>query len=189
VKTRPAILAAGTAALLLTFFATRRAAALGPIDLEVAPKVGYATATVGGLPGDPIPLGLGIGGRGGVSFRGLYGGVNFQYYVGGSEWVGSSNVSFHAVQFGGEVGWGINIRFLTIRPLLGLGDLASSAGGAGGASGSFYLEPGGLIQLAFGHLIFGVDAACLILTNGENSEGARGVDEGFTIHGQVGARF
>jgi hypothetical protein len=89
-------------------------------------------------------------------------------------------VTIHALQFGGEVGYGIKVSFVTLRPLVGFGDLAYSSPGPG--SSSFYVEPGGLLQFSFGHLIFGVDAGCLIATRAPTTEA-------FTIHGQVGARF
>jgi hypothetical protein len=190
-KTSPVVLAASAAALLLTLTATREAHAVGPVDLEIAAKVGYATAPNGGIPGAPNPLGLGLGARGGVSIFGLYGGLNFVYYLGGSQ----DNLSIHAIQFGGEVGYGIKISVVTIRPQLGFGDLGfggSAVNAATGAlsSGSFYLEPGGVVELGFGHLIFGVDAGCLLLTNQDTvGIGNAAVGKSFTIHGQVGVRF
>jgi hypothetical protein len=195
-KTSPVILTASVAALAFTLTATRDAHALGPVDLEVAAKVGYATPPGGSIPGAPNPLGLGLGARGGVSFFGIYGGLNFQYYLGGSEGSGSQSASIHAVQFGGEVGYGFKISFLTIRPQIGFGDMTFSGSAVTNSSGdlstgSFYLEPGGLVQFSFGHLIFGVDAGCLILTNQDtvgNGPNAA-VGKSFTIHGQIGARF
>jgi hypothetical protein len=180
-KTSPAVLAASVALLLLTLTATREAHALGPVDLEIAAKAGYGSQD----------LNFGIGGRAGVSFFGIYGGLNVMEYLGKSQTIpDAGSVTLHALQFGGEVGFGFKISFLTIRPLVGFGDMSFSGGGA--STGSFYVEPGGLIQFSFGHLIFGVDAGCLILTNQStvgSISGNSSVEEAFTIHGQVGVRF
>jgi hypothetical protein len=177
-RTSAVVLASSAAALLATLAATRPAHALGPVDLEIAAKVGYGSNDYG----------FGFGGRAGVSFFGLYGGLNLVDYLGKSTPVGlgcpspcdTGSETIHALQFGGEVGYGIKISVLTIRPLVGFGDLAFS--GAGQSASSFYVEPGGLLQLGFGHFIFGVDAGCLIATRAP-------VSEAFTVHGQVGARF
>jgi hypothetical protein len=167
-----AFIFAAAAAALFTLTTTRPAHALGPIDLEIAGKAGYGSQD----------LGFGFGARAGVSIFGLYGGLNLVDYLGKSE----GQFTPHSLEFGGEVGFGIKISFLTIRPQLGFGDITASASGLPGAS-SFYLEPGGLLQFSFGHLIFGVDAGCLIVTTGEGA--STGASEAFTIHGQVGVRF
>jgi hypothetical protein len=182
-KTLPLVLASSTAALLMLTM-ERPAYALGPIDLEIAAKVGYGSND----------LGVGLGGRAGVSFFGLYGGVSVIDYLGKSqtESPGPSPFTRHSFLYGGEVGYGIKISLLTIRPLVGFGDaIFSSSIPGSSSSGSFYIEPGGLIQLAFGHLIVGVDAGCLIFTNGPSASatGASEVTEAFTIHGQVGVKF
>jgi hypothetical protein len=168
-------------ALLVTLATTRPAHALGPVDIEIAAKVGYGTNDVG----------PGFGGRAGVSIFGFYGGVSAIDYLGQSV----DGVTAHSFLFGGEVGYGIKLWALTIRPLVGFGDAIVSADipvasaldpGATGtvstSASSFYIEPGGLLQLNFGLLIFGVDAGCLILTRG-------GASEAFTIHGQIGLKF
>jgi hypothetical protein len=103
------------------------------------------------------------------------------------------DVTEHILLLGGEVGFGIKISRLTIRPLLGLGEGLITVSAPGGSpsttSGSFYLEPGGLIQLNFGLIIFGVDAGCLILTSNQSAFGLTQVTEAFTIHGQFGLKF
>jgi hypothetical protein len=158
----PILAIAASAAALVTLLAVRPAHALGPIDLEIAAKAGYGSNN----------LDFGIGGRAGVSFFGLYGGVNVVDYLGQD--------SAHVLTYGGEVGYGIKIAFVTIRPLVGFGDAVSSA--PGGSTGSFYVEPGGLVQFSFGHLIFGVDAAALIPT-------VSGSSASLAIDGQIGVRF
>jgi hypothetical protein len=162
------------AAALLTLATSRPAHALGPVDLEIAGKVGYGSNN----------LDLGLGGRAGVSFFGLYGGLNIVDYLGQS--------SVHTLTYGGEVGYSFKIFFITIRPIVGFGDASVSipqtaavcAPGAtcAASSNSFYLQPGGLLQFGFGHLIFGVDAGALIPT-------ASGSQASFTMNGEIGVRF
>jgi hypothetical protein len=170
-----------SSAVLVTFVSARPAHALGPIDLEIAAKAGYGTND----------LGFGFGGRAGISFFGLYGGLSAVDYLGKSV----NDFTVHTLLLGGELGFGIKISRLTIRPLLGLGEgIISESGPAilgssSNTSGSFYLEPGGLIQLNFGLIIFGVDAGCLILTSNQSVSGITQVTEAFTIHGQFGLKF
>jgi hypothetical protein len=167
-----ALLVAAVAAALFTIASTREAHAIGPVDIEIAGKAGYGSQD----------LGFGLGARAGVSIFGLYGGLNLVEYLGKSQAIQGAPVSttVHELQFGGEVGFGFKIAFLTLRPLVGFGRLGASSDL--GDTSSFYLEPGGLVQFGFGHLIFGVDAGCLIVTSSP-------VSEAFTMHGQIGARF
>jgi hypothetical protein len=173
-RTSPKLLAASAASILL-FASARPAHALGPVDLEIAGKVGYGSNQ----------LDLGLGGRAGVSLFGLYGGLNIVDYLGQN--------SVHALTYGGELGYGFKISFITIRPLVGFGDESVSVPavavcppgancGSGPAVSSFYLQPGGLVQFGFGHLIFGVDAGALIPT-------ASGSRASFTMNGELGVRF
>jgi hypothetical protein len=171
-----------SSAVLVTFVSARPAHALGPIDLEIAAKAGYGTND----------LGFGFGGRAGISFFGLYGGLSAVDYLGTSQTLPPPGGTFtrHTLLLGGELGFGIKISRLTIRPLLGLGEGINSYNVPGSPSaGSFYLEPGGLIQLNFGLIIFGVDAGCLILTSNQSVLGITQVTEAFTIHGQFGLKF
>jgi hypothetical protein len=166
-RTKALVLAASAAALL-TFVATLPAHALGPLDLEIAGKLGYGSDHYD----------FGFGGRAGISFLGLYGGFNVVDYLGG----GTDHP--HILTYGGEVGFGFKISFVTIRPLVGFGDEIASGCGAVGCSsgGSFYVQPGGLLQFTFGHLIFGVDAGALIPTTS-------GYPQAFTLNGEIGVRF
>src|SRR5580658_8612948 len=157
-----------SSAVLVTFVGARPAHALGPIDLEIAAKAGYGSND----------FGFGFGGRAGISFFGFYGGLSAVDYLGKSV----DDVTTHTLLLGGELGFGIKISRLTIRPLLGLGEGIISESGSS-STGSFYLEPGGLIQLNFGLIIFGVDAGCLILTSNQSISGLTQVTEAFTIHG------
>ena len=186
-----------SSAMLVTLVSARPAHALGPIDLEIAAKAGYGSND----------LGFGFGGRGGISFFGFYGGLSAVDYLGTSQTLpppGGGTFTRHTLLLGGELGFGIKISRLTIRPLLGLGEgiisesvpvvpaMSSSTalqGSSSNTSGSFYLEPGGLIQLNFGLIIFGVDAGCLILTSNQSIGGITQLTEAFTIHGQFGLKF
>src|SRR5580658_11205342 len=95
-------------AVLVTFVSARPAHALGPIDLEIAAKAGYGSND----------FGFGFGGRAGISFFGFYGGLSAVDYLGKSV----DDVTEHILLLGGELGFGIKISRLTIRPLLGLGE-------------------------------------------------------------------
>jgi hypothetical protein len=165
---------AASAAALLTLATARPAHALGPVDLEIAGKLGYGSNH----------LDLGLGGRAGVSFLGFYGGLNIVDYLGQN--------STSALTWGGELGYGFKISFITIRPLVGFGDEALTVPQAGfcgrpncGSSpdvNTFYFQPGGLLQFGFEHVIFGVDAGAFIPT--ASSERAS-----FTMNGELGAKF
>jgi hypothetical protein len=170
-----ALVFSASAAALLTLLAARPAHAIGPVDIEIAGKAGYGSND----------LDFGLGGRAGVSIFGLYGGFNIVNYFGQN--------SASLLTYGGEVGYGFTIAFITLRPLVGFGDAVASTPGPGCAgtavsscpstsTSTFYVQPGGLIQFAFGHLIFGVDASALIPT-------ASGSQVAFTMDGQVGVKF
>jgi hypothetical protein len=100
-----------SSAVLVTFVGARPAHALGPIDLEIAAKAGYGSND----------FGFGFGGRAGISFFGFYGGLSAVDYLGKSV----DDVTTHTLLLGGELGFGIKISRLTIRPLLGLGEGSS----------------------------------------------------------------
>ncbi|HEX4446672.1 MAG TPA: hypothetical protein VH044_08050 [Polyangiaceae bacterium] len=179
-----------------TFAMTRDAHALGPVDLEIGAKIGVGTS-----PTDKFnynPLGFGVGARGGVDFFGVYAGVQFMYYVGGSEGgtssVESINTKTHAWLYGIEGGYNINVSILTIRPQLGLGNstlsTSENASGTinvtvkpGGDDSNFYLEPGVTVLATLGIWYVGADANLLWIPALDDSQAA------FTLHGQVGFKF
>jgi len=183
-KRIPLLVAAATVTVL-TASATRDARALGPIDLEVAAKAGMGTNPGSG---SLNPLGFGLGGRGGVSFFGFYGGVDLMYYLGGSETVLGQSVSAHTLMYGLDLGYNIKVAILTIRPLLGLGNFTVSTSPGGASASNLYLEPGVTGLLSFGTLIVGADANLLVLP-GINTPTGSTTETAFTIHGQIGARF
>ena len=108
------------AALLLTLamaLSPREAHAAAPVGFEVGAKVGYGTSPGGAAVN---PLGLGLGGRVGITIAGLYAGLDVVDYLGSGDGNGGQ---YHAIQFGGELGYGFKIRSLTIRPQIGAGDV------------------------------------------------------------------
>lgn len=193
---KSSVLWAATGAGLLALFTTREAHALGPLDLEIAAKVGYGTNPDSGS--SLNPLGFGLGGRAGVSLFGLYAGVSAVYYLGGSETVPcpagtpcpNGSPSAHTLMYGGEFGYGFKISIVTIRPLIGVGSALVSGSGS---SSSLYLEPGVTGLVSFGLFLVGVDANLAIFPGSTQvaSDGTTSttVTEAFTIHGQVGLRF
>jgi hypothetical protein len=168
----------------------RDASALGPVDLELGAKAGGGTSPSGTGAGAPNPLGFGLGGRGGVSFFGVYAGVNVMYYLGGSQSVtivpGSTlSVSAHSLLYGAELGYNIKVAILTIRPQVGLGNYTLSTTGFSDVN-NLYVQPGltGLISL--GMYYIGADASVLILPG---IESGGGTSTAFTVGGQFGVKF
>jgi hypothetical protein len=143
---------------------------------ELAGKASYASRA--------DTLGLGV--RLGYSYVGFYGGLSLVDYlpVGGTN---SNSVVAEA-----EVGYGLKISFVTIRPLLGFGfgfadgpecpNVPAGQTVVCGSNGTFILQPGGLVQLGFGHLILGAYASALIPFG--TGEGAL-----FEVGVQGGVRF
>jgi hypothetical protein len=181
-----------------TFAMTRDAHALGPVDLEIGAKIGVGTSPTSDL--NYNPLGFGLGARAGVDFFNIYAGVQFMYYLGGSEGgtssFGSITTKTHAWQYGIDVGYNINVSILTIRPQIGFGNttLSTSTTGqsapldvtakfGGGTDNDFYLEPGVTALVGLGIWFVGADANLLWVPALDGSQAA------FTIHGQVGFKF
>ena len=181
---------------LVALTAAPMARALGPVDLEVAGKVGTGTTPFG--PSNPLSLGFGL--RGGVSFFGVYAGLSFIDYIGSGESAadGPAFSAPHTLQYGGELGYGFKVGRVTIRPLVGLGNYVESTGG-GPAASNLYFEPGGAVLVSFGPLLVGLDANALVLPSVYLYTGCNGMgctqmpvyktETAFTMHAQVGVRF
>ncbi len=179
------LLVAAAAAAVLTASVAGDAHALGPIDLEVAAKAGLGTNPSSG----PInPLGFGLGGRGGVSFFGFYGGVDVMYYLGGSQNIAGVNESAHTLMYGLDLGYNFKVAILTIRPLLGLGNFTVTSNPGGNSASNLYLEPGVTALVSLGTVFVGVDANLLVLP-GINTPTGSQTQTAFTLHGQIGLRF
>lgn len=193
-----------TAAGLGTLSVTRRASALGPVDVEVAAKVGGGTNPVnvpGGQfgPAQVNALGFGLGARAGASISGFYGGLTFMYYFGERQrpYPTDTNIlihleSFSSVMYGIEAGYNFSVSLLTIRPQLGLGNYtltASSPGTTTSSSSNLYLEAGVEGLLSLGRWLVGADASTFLLPGWSDSHPGGNSREAFTAHGQVGVRF
>ena len=172
-------------------FIARSASALGPVDVEVAAKVGGGSRTTSGA---PDALGFGFGARAGVSLFGFYGGLSFMDYLGasvssygpGPEGAEPGKYSLRSVLYGVEAGYNIGVPFVTLRPQLGVGNYtltASSTGLPSFSKSNLYLEPGVTGLLSFGLWLVGADANVLLLPGLSGSQAA------FTGHGQVGIKF
>lgn len=180
-----------------TFVASTNAHALGPLSLEVGINGGFGTNPDSDN-GQTNPLGVGLGGRAGVSIFSLYGGIMGEYYLGGSQ----NGIGVHTAQYGFQVGYNFGIPFITIRPQVGFGNLTISAG-SGTVDGvpvpsqsynSFWLEPGVVGIITLGIYFIGADINALMVTSyptGVNSEGGTttGFKAAMTAHGQVGLTF
>ncbi len=147
-KTRSIAIAGLSGALALPV--AQNAGALGPVDVEIAAKTGFATNPVApnapqapsylvvvvGSPLNPNPLRLGVGGRGGVDYLNFYGGIQMTYYFGttATETLNGGSAapavtgekvsaSSHALTYGIEAGYDLMLlHIVTIRPQIGLGN-------------------------------------------------------------------
>jgi len=180
---------------LYTLAVARDAHALGPVDLEVGAKVGYAT-NPSSVSGATNPLGFGLGGRAGLAFLGgIYLGGNIMYYLGGSQSLptetatgapSSTSVSVNTLMYGGELGYGFKILdLLTIRPQVGIGNatFSESGGGQSQSTSNWYLEPGVTGLIGLGLLYVGADVNALLFPGLANTNAA------FSLHAQIGVKF
>jgi hypothetical protein len=178
-RARPVAL--GAAAAFITLLAARDGLALGPFEMELAGKAGLATNDYG----------FGGGGRAGITVFGVYGGFNIVDYPGSIVGCPGQSTS-QVLTYGGEVGYGIKIAFLTIRPLVGFGDWSYTPNGPCQSYGqgpfpfvptnSFYLQPGGTLLVNLRFVIFGADASALVPTSSTSSSA-------FVISAELGVRF
>jgi hypothetical protein len=188
-----------------TLGVSRDARALGPIDLEVGARVGYGSNPSGFAPN---PLGVAIGGRVGVSFFGLYGGLSGQYNLGGTTQGQSGEgatgpQTLRSYQYGVDLGYGFKVPFirLVVRPLVSIGNYVYTPSGSGYCSEGItcssvnylYLEPGVTAFFTFGRLFVGGDVNLFILpsvdTVDSSGEPAKTTDVALTAHAQIGVRF
>jgi hypothetical protein len=186
---------------LAAFSFTRPASALGPLDVEVAARVGGGTDPVSlsnngpgpTMASQPNAAGFGLGARAGVSIDWFYAGLSFMDYLGTKSSDGSS---LKSVLYGVEAGYNIRAELFTLRPQLGIGgyavtqssgvtEISTGASGPSYTAGSVYLEPGVTALDSFGLLLIGADVNVLLLwpSNGFMTQPA------FTAHGQVGVKF
>ena len=189
-----AILTAG--AVLLAFPSEARA--IGPIDVEAAGRVGFASSPLSG--GGPNPMGFGLGVRGGMSVYGFYGGVSLMYYLGGSQYLspGASD-SFSTLMYGVEFGYTFKLpAFVRIRPQVGFGNWKlTESGFTSNSNSDMYIEPGVVAEVSFGPLLVGVDVNALFLpglsdcgpTATMGMACVSNEQAAFTAHGQVGVKF
>jgi hypothetical protein len=183
---------------------TKEAHALGPLSIEVAAKGGYGTAPDSSA--SINPLGATIGGRAGVSILGLYGGIDGEYFFGGSQTTAGVTGHGHADKYGVQLGYNLGVPFITVRPQVGLGnftvtastDAATVAGVAFPAFSkdysSFYVEPGVVGIISFGMFFVAADANALLITSyptgtDMNGNTTTGFKASFTAHGQLGVSF
>ncbi len=171
--------------------APRSALALGPIGLEVGAIAGYGTSPDSSSPVNT--LGIGLGGRAGVVlFDHLYGGVKVIDYLGGSTDVATVPVSYHALQYGLDVGYGFSVPLLTVRPQIGVGNIAlsGSAPGVGSVTaGAAYIEPGVTALVGLGLFFAGADANYMVIPAASQPDGSSKTEGAVTIHAQVGVKL
>ena len=182
--------------------------ALGPVDIEIAARGGFAT-NPSSDDFSATPYGGGIGGRVGVSFSGLYLGLSGMYYFGASGQVQNSFTSItaplHTAMEGFELGYTLPLPFVKLRPQIGLGNstitigpfssqATSSGDGPSQSSSNLYVEPGLVLLIPLGTYFFvGADVNAIILPSakGENGQ-TNGSSDGYvslSVHGQVGIKL
>jgi hypothetical protein len=188
-----------SASLLLTFAtatSSREAHALGPLGVEVGAKVGYGTSPGGAAVN---PLGIGLGGRVGLTLAGLYAGLDVVDYLGSLDENGGQ---YHAIQLGGELGYGLKVRAVVIRPQIGVGDVYLSGSVAGLTSPELptalclYVEPGLSVLVSLGVVYIGFDAGALMIRSepayvqsGSHYTLTTSLAAALTAHGQIGLKF
>ncbi len=187
--------------------APRYAHALGPVDVEIALKLGAATnpsaANPSALSGTVNPLGPGPGVRTGVAFLGgFYVGGSFMDYLGGSATTStpytggtfygattnpviSESGSISTLKYGAELGYGIKLEMVTLRPQVGLGNaiFKTTAGSYSQSVDYGYLEPGVTGFVTLGLLLLGADMNVLLFPGLQNNQVAA------SVHAQIGVKF
>jgi hypothetical protein len=191
---KPKALGLAVAATLVSLFVASDACA-DAIGVEAAVKGGAATNF---WYNTPDPMGVGLGGRAGLTFLGIYGGVSAVYYFGSSQTVlppssgGAYTVSAHTFAYGMELGYGVTLDRFTIRPQVGIGNLESNTVREDTEKSYLYLEPGVVGLVAFGHFLLGADLNMLLLPAGPpntSTLGPSSFDWAFTTHLQAGVKF
>jgi hypothetical protein len=117
----------------------------------------------------------------------LYGGVKIVDYLGGS----SGGISYHALQYGVDVGYGFSIPLLTIRPQVGIGSIGftGSADGISETNSSIYIEPGVVGLIGLGLLYVGADVNYMLIPSFPEGAGSTKFEGALTIHGQIGVKL
>jgi hypothetical protein len=137
-----------------------------PLDIEVALQGGYgAVVPFQNIrnPGGANTIGIAVGGRAGVSFHGVYLGVDGSYNFGKTDQVTTYTTSDKSFMLGLAAGYGITLaERVTLRPRLGVGNfvLTDTFYGTGNA---LYFEPGVTGLYSFGHFIVGADFDYLVI--------------------------
>lgn len=124
--------------------------------------VGGYTASSGLDEGDPDPMGVALGLRGGLTIptTDIYVGALFLYHVGASVDVPGGEISNSSYMLGAEAGYELGLGPLVLRPSLGIGTLQSSVSVDGtdasievDGEGALYVSPGAALMLKLGLLV------------------------------------
>jgi hypothetical protein len=172
----------------------RSARADGPIDFEVAGRVGSGTN-----PGwIANPFAASMGGRAGVSVYGFYAGLSATYTFNLSGGVDT----FHSVLIGIEGGYTFKLPHLRLRPQVCVGDGTFSQEEPDGVLnppvttqvGNVFVEPGVVGIVPLGPLFVGLDANVLLLPaftlfSANDVALPAKTYASFTAHAQLGVLF
>lgn len=211
---RGALVALAAAGVASSGLVARDARALGQVDLELAAKGGFGTNPSTTNPSTPPnSLAFEVGGRAGVSFFGFYAGLDLVDSLGssapgtGPRLPGDqTTLAERTLRYGVDLGYGWKLGRLTIRPLLGVGNVTVNTTTTvldtcpycaavtppfvrTSSASNLYFEPGVTAFVAFGTVFAGVDLNALVIPSVDDGNGGHRTDAAFTVHGQVGLRF
>jgi hypothetical protein len=196
----PALAFASLATAVAALSYSSTAHAIGPVDIEIAARGGYATNPGSGA----NPYGFGIGGRAGVSIIGIYAGVSGMYYFGSTQQASVGGVPVSSspttAMEGFEAGYTFKLSILKIRPQVGVGnatfggsgsvDVNGSSTSLSGSSSNLYVEPGALVMVMLGSTFFvGADVNALILPSVADGTGTTTTYTSLSFHAQLGVQF
>jgi hypothetical protein len=103
---------------------------------------------------------------------------------GGAPTGATAKASESSLLYGVDVGYNFSLLFLTLRPVVGVGNYTLHKSGAeSGDVHNVYVQPGAMALIGIGLWFFGGDANVLLTPGLQNSKAA------FTANGQVGVKF
>jgi len=174
------------------------------VEVELAGQAAYVTAPIRG---GTNPFGAGFGGRVGLDLGGLYVGVSVVDFLGGRD----VDVSYRALLYGGEIGYGFRIpafarAFWLLRPRVGVGnaavyytdpslavDVVTTASGRSASDtltvNNLYVQPGFTWELSTPSYFAAIDASVLVLPGIAYGGADATTWVSYGAQGQVGVRF
>lgn len=141
------------------------------VDIEGVALIGTGVDT-GDQPGNPY--GFQIGGAAELTINGFVGGIRATRAVD----LDDDEYKLDLRSFGGDLGFDWEFALLHVSPRLGLGHVSALHGDFK----SFYLEPGGVVEVEVGWFVAGVDIRYRIVTDETDMNG-------LLAYARLGLRF